>query len=864
MSDESLGSTVRHIVRVLSAQNSGGLTDSQLLQRFVQDRDEAAFELLLWRHGPMVLRTSRRIAGQLADAEDAFQATFLVFCRKAASIGKGESVGSWLYKVAYRIARKAQMLAARRAPAQQQVERASATEPVDDLLWQDLRPILDEELNRLPEKYRAPVVLCYLEGKTKEQAARELAWPHGTVSGRLARAKEMLRSRLARRGITLTATLLSLFLAQKAGAVLLPAELAQNTLLASAGFGAGQVAATAIVSTRALSLANGVLRTMLITKLRMAVGVGILGAILVTGVGVSLLRAPAQNPVENHPPSAVAAPPLLETPPLFQDVTPQSGIDMTYHNGEEAGHFAILESLGGGVALLDYDGDGLLDVFITGGGYYDGPDKKQIKGYGCKLYKNLGNFKFKDVTKEAGLDQPLFYTHGAAVADYDCDGWPDLLVTGWGRTVLYHNEPNGKGGRRFVDVTYPAGLLEAGWTTSAAWGDLDSDGYPDLYICQYVDWSMENNPICNGYSAKVERDVCPPKTFKGRPHKLYRNNRNGTFTDVSRSAKLRPWTGDGGKDSEPGKGLGVVMVDVNEDGKPDIYVANDTVDKFLYINKSTPGKILFEEVGLASGVARDDRGVPDGSMGIDAGDPFGDGRPALWCTNYENEMHGLYRNQGNGVFLFNTQASGIAAIGQLYVGFGTGFFDFDNDGWEDLVIANGHVIRFPTGAGLRQRAILFHNSGKRRFVDIGKQAGEYFRGEHIGRGVALGDLDNDGDIDLVISHLNEPVTVLRNQAGAGNHWLGIELQGKAHHDIVGARVIVEAGGRKQTRFAKGGGSYLSSSDRRLVFGLGKTERIDSVTVIWPSGKQQHWKGTELRVDRYWRIIEGQSQPHNRN
>jgi enediyne biosynthesis protein E4 len=859
MPDESLGSTVRHIVRVLSAQG-GGLTDTELLERFVQHKDEAAFEILLWRHGPMVLRTCRRIAPQRVDAEDAFQATFLVFCRKAGSIGKGEALGSWLYKVAYRIARKAQMQAARRETTADRVEEVAAPDAVDDLLWQDLRPILDEELNRLPEKYRAPVVLCYLEGKTKEQAARELGWPHGTVSGRLARAKEVLRARLGRRGVTLGAAGLALVLTQKAAAVLLPAELAQCTLHASAGFATGQAAATAIVSARALSLAKGALTHMILTKMKIALGVALTAGALATGVGVSLSRAPVDNRTSaGHSPPSTASP-LPDSPSLFRDVTSDSGIDMTYRNGQEAGHYAILESLGGGVALIDYDGDGLLDVFITGGGYYDGPDKKQIKGHPSKLYRNLGNWKFKDVTKEVGLDKPVFYTHGAAVADYDRDGWPDLLVTGWGRTALYHNEPDGKGGRHFVDVTYEAGLMDSGWTTSAAWADLDGDGYPDLYVCQYVDWSMDNNPVCNGYTSKVPRDVCPPKTFKGRPHKVYRNNGNGTFTDVSRQAKLHPWAGDPANGAEPGKGLGVVIVDVDGDGKPDIYVANDTVDNFLYLNRSTPGKILFDEIGLGAGVARDDRGVPDGSMGADAGDPFGDGQPALWCTNYENEMHALYRNLGARMFLFSTAASGIAAIGQRYVGFGTGFFDYDKDGWEDLVIANGHVIRFPSGAGVQQRPILFHNMGNGRFTEVGEQAGKYFQDEHIGRGIALGDLDNDGSIDLVISHVNEPVSVLRNQAGAGNHWLGIDLQGKNHGDVVGARVIVEADGRKQTRFAKGGGSYLSSSDRRFVFGLGNSDRIDRVTVIWPSGKQHQWRGEELAIDRYWRLTEGDERP----
>jgi hypothetical protein len=552
---------------------------------------------------------------------------------------------------------------------------------------------------------------------------------------------------------------------------------------------------------------------------------------------------------------------------LYRDVTKTCGIEQTFHNGQEAEHYGILESLGGGGGLIDFDGDGLLDVVVTGGGYYDGPGKKQIKGYGVKFFKNLGNWKFKDITAAVGLDQPRFFTHGVAVADYDRDGWPDLLVTGWGRMALYHNVPDGKGGRRFEEVSKQAGLPEGLWTTSAAWADFDGDGYPDLYVCQYVNWDVEkNNPVCPGYTSKFDRDVCPPKQFTGLPHHVFRNNGNGTFTDVSKEAGLRPHTGDPLKDNENGKGLGVVAVDINGDGKPDVYVANDTVDNFLYLNKSTPGNIRFEEVGLPSGVARDDRGVSNGSMGTDAAACDGQGRAWLWCTNYENEMHALYKNQGKALFAFFTQPSGIAAIGQQYVGFGTAFFDIDNHGWEDLVVSNGHVIRFPTAAGLLQRPVLMRNIGNARYVDITRQGGSYFRGEHMGRGLILGDLDNDGLLDLIISHVNAPVAVLRNEAQLGNHWLGLELTGKDHRDVVGARVTVDLGSRQLHRFAKGGASYLSSGDRRHLFGLGSVAGVKQVTVFWPptrehpQGHEQHWQGQEFQVDRYWRLSEDKNAP----
>jgi hypothetical protein len=513
--------------------------------------------------------------------------------------------------------------------------------------------------------------------------------------------------------------------------------------------------------------------------------------------------------------------------------------------------------LGGGIALIDYNGDGLLDLFIPGGGYFAGAGNHDIRGHGPKLYKNLGNCKFTDVTREVGLDklaggQPWFYSHGAAVGDYDRDGWPDLLVTGWGRIALFHNEPDGKGGRRFVDVSAKAGLDKGiTWATSAAWADLDGDGWPDLYVCQYVDWSWTNNPACD-YDGKTP-DVCPPKRFQGLPHKVFRNDTRGGFIDVSDEAGIDK----GGSSS---KGLGVLVVDVNLDGKPDIFVANDTCGNFLYVNRSTPGKIRLTEEGLLAGVARDLHGSNNGSMGVDTGDPECTGLPWLWITNYENELHALHRNlctKDRVLFFFNTPASGIAAIGQKYVGWGTGFLDLDHHGWEDLFIANGHAIRYPTGTTRRQLPVLLRNrDGK--FKDITRRGGSYFHEQHLARGAALGDLDNDGKVDLVISHMNEPVAVLRNVANEGNHWLGLDLMGKDFADVVGARLVLEASGRKQFRYTRGGGSYASSSDRRFVFGVGKTDRIDRLMVTWPDGQQQEWTG--LGLDRYHVLVQGEKEP----
>jgi hypothetical protein len=594
-------------------------------------------------------------------------------------------------------------------------------------------------------------------------------------------------------------------------------------------------------------------------------------------------------------------------PPLFRDVTADAGIQHTYENGQEAGHMAIPESLGGGVALLDYDGDGLLDVFFTGGGGYDKTDEAyraeleaakkdpskpavapRMFGKPCKLYKNLGNWKFKDVTAEAGLDQPLVYSHGVAVADYDRDGWPDLLVTGYARVILYHNEPvdpkDPSKGRHFVDVTAKAGLTDDLWSSSAAWGDLDGDGYPDLYICHYGNWGFDPargqiHPLFCTYDSKT-RDVCPPKQFEALPHRLYRNNGNGTFTDVSKSAGLRgprtpkdydelTWLNEKARNDlraadqakDYGKGLGVVMVDVNGDGKPDIYVANDTVDNHLYMNRSTLGHIRLEEIGMAAGVARDDKGIPDGSMGVDAADFNNKGRPALWCVNYEAESHALYENQckeGREFFTFATHVAGIGAIGQQYVGWGTQFFDFDHDGWLDLFISNGHAIRFPKGARRAEKPVLMRNTGAGRFLDVTNQGGPYFQTEHCGRGAAFGDLANDGRIDIVLNHLNEPAVVLRNEVPTEpNHWLGLELAGKDHRNVVGAQVLLDVDGKPQTRYARGGGSYASANDPRHVFGLGRADHLTRLTVRWPSGQEQHWEG--LAVDRYWRLVEGEKE-----
>ena len=598
---------------------------------------------------------------------------------------------------------------------------------------------------------------------------------------------------------------------------------------------------------------------------RRAILVGGTVGVLAMTVGLCSCSKPATVPT---PTVSVAAPEASagETgPTIFEDVTATAGVAYSYRNGEEVvpAHLSILESLGGGLAVLDFDGDGLLDLLVVGGGHFGGKDNKDILGHPCKLFRNKGHFQFEDVSEKVGLSTlaggaPWFYSHGAAVADYDRDGWPDLLVSGWGRVALFHNEPDGRGGRKFVDVSAAAGLDRGvTWATSVGWADFDGDGYPDFYACQYVNWSFANHPVDCQYNGPP--DVCPPKRFKGLKHLVFHNKGNGTFADVSESCGLLP-----GGDSAS-KGLGLVVVDVNADGKPDVYVANDTVANFLYVNRSTPGKISFAEMGMKAGVALDGFANTNGSMGADAGDPERTGRPWLFCTNYENELHALYNNQcapktataaERTFFLYASPGSGMAELGQKFVGWGTGFVDLDHDGWEDIVIANGHAIRFPTTALRRQKPVLMHNAGAGKFKIASARGGSYFQTEHLSRGMVLADFDNDGKVDLAVSNVNDPVAVLKNVSPDKNHWVGFNLVGVKHEDVVGARVRVTTADKvTQSRFAKGGGSYASSPDRRMVFGLGVQDKATTVSVTWPDGTVQEM--VDVPVDQYHVLKKGE-------
>lgn len=530
-------------------------------------------------------------------------------------------------------------------------------------------------------------------------------------------------------------------------------------------------------------------------------------------------------------------PGLPAGPPLFREVTKESGIDFSYQNGEDETAFAIIESLGGGVAAIDYDGDGLVDLFFPGGGYYQG---KTVLGHPCKLYRNLGNFQFVDVSKEVGLDGIEWcYSHGASVADYDRDGHPDLLVSGYSRLHLLHNEAAADGKRKFVDVTEKAKINDRLWSASTAWGDLDGDGYPEIYVCHYGDWGFDtNHPTDCVYHTNGKRDVCQPRRFKPLPHSLYKNNGDGTFTDASEF--IKPERG--------GHGLGVLIIDLNQDGKPDIYVSNDTDDNYLFINRSRKGTFSLEEKGFESSVSRDDEGKPNGSMGIDAASFDRSGKPSIIVTNYENELPALYLNRCtpmHTLFKFGTHNAGLSVLGGNYVSWGTGFFDIENRGWEDLFIVSGHAIRYPLDKfGRLQKPVLMKNIDGRLMVNT-LSGGEYFQERHNARGSATVDLNNDGKLDLVISHLNAPVRVLQNISEGKNHWIGLNLRGKNHRDIVGTRVVITVNGAEQYRFVKGGGSFASTNDARIHFGVGTAEKVDNIRIEWARGEPMELRDTKV-------------------
>ena len=527
----------------------------------------------------------------------------------------------------------------------------------------------------------------------------------------------------------------------------------------------------------------------------------------------------------------------------FDERASDLGIDVVYRNGEEAGHCGIIESLGGGVGWFDFDRDGFLDLVATRGGTF-GPDEA-VSGLPTALLRSLGGQAFVDVTVSSGVLGASLYTHGVAIADYDNDGFSDLLITGYGPSQLWRNLGDGT----FAAVADWAGGFDPRWTSSAGWADFDNDGSLDLYATRYVDWSFDNNPFCGTESGG--RDVCPPRDFVGLPDSVYRSNSDGTFTDVSQEVGLRP----------DGKGLGVLLLDVDADGDVDAYVCNDTVDNFLYVNDGT-GR--FSERGLLAGVALDDEGIPNGSMGVDLLDVNRDRRPDIWVANYEREAFAVYRSEGNGQFLHVSRRYGIGALGGLFVGFGTCCRDFNSDGFVDIAVANGHVIKFPLSSPRRQVPLLLCWKGE-QFRRFEAASGSYFGTPHDGRGLAAGDFDNDGDLDLAISNLNAPVAVLENKFPLAPQHACVALVGRqSNRDGVGARVTLLAGEGvepvSETQVV-GGGSYLSHHDQKIFLTwpaeLPAEPRSMTVRVHWPSGKVDQVPLQTVRsVGEHFLIVEG--------
>ncbi len=524
------------------------------------------------------------------------------------------------------------------------------------------------------------------------------------------------------------------------------------------------------------------------------------------------------------------------------DVAEQSGLTLLNVHGGSSKDY-ILDTNGNGAALFDYDNDDDLDVAIV-----NGSTREHLKQGGNRvlaLYRNDGKGRFQDVTAGSGL-LARGWGMGTCVADVDNDGFKDIYVTAFGPNVLYHNNGNGT----FTDATKRAGVGDSHWGTGCAFGDYDRDGFVDLYVANYVAFDERTVPKrgssdCNYLGISV---MCGPRGLQGEADVLYHNNGNGTFTDVTKAAGI--------KDPDL-YGFGVLFSDLNNDGWPDIVVANDSVPNLMFRNL---GNGTFVEEGLLSGVGLSGDGRPQAGMGIDAGDYDGDGNLDLIVTHFSEDYHTLYENGGRGLFADVSHRAGIALPPLRYLGWGVGFVDLDNDGLLDLFVANGHVYpeidRSGQGSRYLQRKQLFRNLGTKRFLEIGQEVGGGVTIEKASRGAAFGDVDNDGDIDILVINMNDRPTLLRNDTAPGNHWVTFRLTGtKSNRDAIGARVQIEAGGRKQIAEVRSGGSYLSHNDVRAHFGLGDVGKIDRVEIRWPSGRVDAAAGPA--VDTFYVAKEGE-------
>jgi enediyne biosynthesis protein E4 len=524
----------------------------------------------------------------------------------------------------------------------------------------------------------------------------------------------------------------------------------------------------------------------------------------------------------------------------FREVpSDRSGISWVHDNAMSPDRY-LPETTGAGAAFFDFDNDGWMDVYLVNSGrsaFY-----RPRVPIGNALYRNNRDGTFTDVTDRAGVAGGTFGM-GVAAGDYDGDGFPDLYITAYGKATLYRNNGDGT----FADVTAKAGVVAEGWTTSALWFDFDNDGLLDLFVCSYVRYGVDTPTSCSG-TPHGKRYYCVPRIFEPTASHLFRNHGDGTFRDVSAATGIA---------RAPGKALGVVASDFNDDGLMDLFVTNDTAPNFLFLNRGQAG---WEERGLAAEVAFSANGQARSGMGVDAGDYDGDGWPDVVVGNIDHELAALYRNGRKESFVDEASSNGIAAATQLLSVWGAKFFDYDADGWPDLFLANGHpddrVEGAGTGVRYKEPLLLFHNEGG-RYRDVSAEAGPAFRKDLSGRGLAVGDFDNDGRVDVLVANNGMAPVLLHNEAGPANHWLGVRLQGsRANRDAVGAWIQWSAGDIQHQQLKTAGGSYLSSHDPRLVLGLGRATSVDSVEVRWPGPSTRVERFSSLPVDRYVTLIEG--------